>query len=122
MSIIEKINKAMKDKDEAGVSRGINGITKAMEGKLKKRRMTQYEFNACDSRLIPLHDGTASWKKHFSQADMVIEAVFEDLAKSTTVNKTGSFITFAGGSAGGLGVFINYDYVGNYTYVGKHFK
>jgi enoyl-CoA hydratase / long-chain 3-hydroxyacyl-CoA dehydrogenase len=70
----------LKDKDEAGVSRGINGITKAMEGKLKKRRMTQYEFNACDSRLIPLHDGTASWKKHFSQADMVIEAVFEDLA------------------------------------------
>ena len=40
-----------------------------------------------------------------------ITAVFEDLAKSTTVNKTGSFITFAGGSAGGLGVFINYDYV-----------
>lgn len=40
-----------------------------------------------------------------------ITAVFQDLAKSTSVNKTGSFVAFAGGSAGGLGVFINSDYV-----------
>ena len=40
-----------------------------------------------------------------------ITAVFQDLAKKTSVNKTDSFIAFAGGSAGGLGVFINYDYV-----------
>jgi enoyl-CoA hydratase/long-chain 3-hydroxyacyl-CoA dehydrogenase len=70
----------LKDKDEAGVARGTGNITKAMEGKLKKRRMTQYEFNATDSRLIPLHDNSPSWKQHFAKADMVIEAVFEDLA------------------------------------------
>ena len=40
-----------------------------------------------------------------------VTALFQDLAKKTTVNQTGSVVAFAGGSAGGLGVFINYDYV-----------
>lgn len=40
---------------------------------------TNYEYNETTSRLIPLHDGIESWKKHFGQADVVIEAVFEEL-------------------------------------------
>eukprot|EP00600_Ochromonadales_sp_CCMP1393_P001899 CAMPEP_0174984558 /NCGR_PEP_ID=MMETSP0004_2-20121128/17796_1 /TAXON_ID=420556 /ORGANISM="Ochromonas sp., Strain CCMP1393" /LENGTH=700 /DNA_ID=CAMNT_0016236995 /DNA_START=214 /DNA_END=2316 /DNA_ORIENTATION=+ len=70
----------LKDKDEAGVSRGEKVIIDEMKGKLKKRRMTNHEFCDTSSRLIPLHDDIAAWKKHFAGADLVIEAVFEELS------------------------------------------
>ena len=75
-----KLRTLLKDKDEAGVSRGEKQIVDALAGKLKKKRMTNYDFCSATSRVVPLHDGSESWKKHFSHADMVIEAVFEDLA------------------------------------------
>ena len=48
-----------------------------MKAKLNKKRMTNYEFCSTASRLTPLHDDVESWKKHFSTADLVVEAVFE---------------------------------------------
>jgi len=47
---------------------------------VKKRRMKMHEADAISSKIIPLSDDTLSWGKHFSQADMIIEAVFEDLS------------------------------------------
>ena len=70
----------LKDKDQAGVMRGQKVISDAMAAKLKKKKMTNHEYCATDSRLIPLHDGVESWKRHFAQADLVIEAVFEEIS------------------------------------------
>ena len=77
----------LKDKDAAGVARGEKAIFDSIEGKLKKKRITNYDMALTTSRVVALHDGTASWKKHFGQADMVIEAVFEDLAVKHKVIK-----------------------------------
>lgn len=43
------------------------------QGKLKKKRMTKYAFDAATSRVVPLTDDSPSWGKHFGQADLVIE-------------------------------------------------
>jgi len=54
---------------------------------LKKKKKTPYERNAVLSRLIPLTNDTASWGRHFSRADLVIEAVFEELSVKHQVIK-----------------------------------
>jgi len=77
----------LKDKDVTGVSRGEKGINDALQAKLKKKKMTNYEYCDTTSRLTPLHDGIESWKKHFGQADLVIEAVFEELGVKHRVLK-----------------------------------
>ena len=41
--------------------------------------MTNHQFCETTSRVIPLHDQSESWKKHFASADLVIEAVFEEI-------------------------------------------
>ena len=69
----------LKDKDISGVSRGEKTINDALQSKLKKKKITNYEYNLLTSNLITLHDNIANWKTHFKQADIVIEAVFEDL-------------------------------------------
>jgi enoyl-CoA hydratase/long-chain 3-hydroxyacyl-CoA dehydrogenase len=40
----------------------------------------RYERDALRSRVTGLTDNDSAWAKHFGQADMVIEAVFEDMA------------------------------------------
>jgi len=77
----------LKDKDAAGVSRGENTILGDLKDKLKTKRITNYQFCATTSRLMPLHDDIESWKKHFSSADLVIEAVFEELGVKHRVLK-----------------------------------
>ncbi len=70
----------LKDRDDAAVGRGVSYMTENWEKKCKRKRMTNYEFNTNSSRVTPLSDSTESWKRHFAGADLVIEAVFEDLA------------------------------------------
>jgi enoyl-CoA hydratase/long-chain 3-hydroxyacyl-CoA dehydrogenase len=67
----------LKDKTAEGVARGEKVIVDDLKDKLKKKRMTNYEFASTTSRLVPLHDDVESWKRHFASADLVIEAVFE---------------------------------------------
>lgn len=69
----------LKDKDAASAARGEKNIATDLEKKLKKKRMTPFEFATTTARIVPLHDGDNSWKKHYAKADMVIEAVFEDI-------------------------------------------
>ena len=69
----------LKDRDSAAVSRGENNIAQDLKKKLDKKRMTLYEYASTTSRITPLHDEDDVWKRHFSKADMVIEAVFEDI-------------------------------------------
>lgn len=41
--------------------------------------MTNYKYNINSSNITGLTDDMENWKKHFGHADMVIEAVFEDI-------------------------------------------
>ena len=41
----------------SGVNRGAQVIMNAFGAKLKKKRMTNFEYCATTSRLFPLHDG-----------------------------------------------------------------
>jgi enoyl-CoA hydratase/long-chain 3-hydroxyacyl-CoA dehydrogenase len=77
----------LKDKDQAGVARGEKVIDDAMKAKLKKRKMTPHEFCDVTSRLVPLHDGIDQWKRHLNNADIVIEAVFEEIGVKHKVLK-----------------------------------
>ena len=77
----------LKDKFEQGAANGMKGIQAAMDAKVKKRRMTNYAMCTTTSRVVPLHDGSPNWEKHFSKADVVIEAVFEEIGIKHTVIK-----------------------------------
>lgn len=70
----------LKDTVPEGLARGEKAIDDAMKKKLKKKRMTNHDYVSTNSRLIGLHDGMPSWKAHFGQADLVIEAVFEEIS------------------------------------------
>ena len=64
----------LKDADLPRVGRGLHSATEILRGQLTRRRMTRYEFE----RKAALLSGTGSWSG-FERADVVIEAVFEDL-------------------------------------------
>ncbi|EOD20095.1 putative hydroxyacyl-coenzyme A dehydrogenase/3-ketoacyl-coenzyme A thiolase/enoyl-coenzyme A hydratase alpha subunit [Emiliania huxleyi CCMP1516] len=80
VSIGKNLRVLMKDKDQAGLSRGEDMILKSLGAKLKKKRLTTYTHDAQASRLVGLTDASPAWKKHFAGADMVIEAVFEEMS------------------------------------------
>mmetsp|Transcript_33342 Transcript_33342/g.79735 ORF Transcript_33342/g.79735 Transcript_33342/m.79735 type:complete len:827 (+) Transcript_33342:159-2639(+) len=69
----------LKDRDDASLGRGVSYMTDNWSKKTKRRRMTQYQNNLNQSRVTPLSDATPSWPRHFAGADLVIEAVFENL-------------------------------------------
>lgn len=82
-----KYRTLLKDRDNASVSRGEKVIVDELKGKLKKKRMSNHDFCETTSRLIPLHDEVESWKRHFASADLVIEAVFEEIGVKHRVLK-----------------------------------
>lgn len=65
----------IKEVDDAGVARGLGYVDKYVRGQVKRRRMTPREAE----RLMHLVTGTLDYSG-FDAADVVIEAVFEDLA------------------------------------------
>ncbi|KAL7548939.1 hypothetical protein ACHAWF_012198 [Thalassiosira exigua] len=75
----------LKDRDDASLGRGIGYMSDNWEKKHKRKRMTKYQYNLNVSRVTPLSDGTESWKRHFAGADLVIEAVFENLDLKRTI-------------------------------------
>jgi 3-hydroxyacyl-CoA dehydrogenase/enoyl-CoA hydratase/3-hydroxybutyryl-CoA epimerase len=64
----------MKDADLARVGKGIKSALGVLDFRLKRRRISKYEYE----RQSALLSGTGDWSG-FSHADLVIEAVFEDL-------------------------------------------
>ena len=79
-SVNGKYTVFLKDKDAAAVSRGEPMITGNLQKKLKKKKMSNFEYATATSRVLPMHDNSPAWTRHFARADMVIEAVFEDIA------------------------------------------
>lgn len=69
----------LKDKDNAGISKGEDYIEKNWMKKVKRKVMPEHKFHSNMANIVPLTDDVKSWPKHFKSADMVIEAVFEDI-------------------------------------------
>jgi 3-hydroxyacyl-CoA dehydrogenase/enoyl-CoA hydratase/3-hydroxybutyryl-CoA epimerase len=85
----------MKDADLARVAQGIRAAREILDDRLKRRRITRYEH----ARLVALLSGGDSYAG-FGRAELVIEAVFEDLAVKQQVLKeveaaTGDTAVFA---------------------------
>jgi len=69
----------LKDRDSTGLAKGENYIANNLAKKLKKKRMTMYKHDSTLAQVVGLTDAHASWTRHFGNADLVIEAVFEEL-------------------------------------------
>lgn len=76
----------LKDRDQQGLARGEAQIADALAARVKKRKMTPFERDQQLSRVIGVSDSDASWSKHLSRSDVIIEAVPEELGlKQRTV-------------------------------------
>jgi len=64
----------IKDRDNEGAARGMSYIDKILNGRVKRRRMTALQKRQIQSKVT----ATKNYKG-FSNADIVIEAVFEDI-------------------------------------------
>merc|ERR1740128_1317189 len=72
----------LKDATPRGLSRGQNQVTAGLDKAVKRRKITSFERDQISSNLI----GTLDYDQ-FRNCDMVIEAVFEDLALKHRVVK-----------------------------------
>lgn len=79
VSVTKGIRVLLKDRDVASLARGEKQIRGNLDTKVKRRSMTAFERDRTLSSVVGLTDADESWTKHFGQADMVVEAVFEDL-------------------------------------------
>lgn len=75
VSIQRGLDTIMKDINNAGLARGFDQIEGNMQKRVKRRAMTQDEKESTMARLFPQTDHNG-----FKKVDLVIEAVFEDLA------------------------------------------
>lgn len=75
VSIDKGYDVVMKDANNAGLSRGIGQIQKGLETGIKRRRITALDRDKILANLTP----TLSYEQ-FRKADMIIEAVFEDIS------------------------------------------
>jgi 3-hydroxyacyl-CoA dehydrogenase / enoyl-CoA hydratase / 3-hydroxybutyryl-CoA epimerase len=65
----------LKDAELSRVGKGLHAATEILRGQLTRRRISKYEFE----RKAALLSGSGDWRG-FERADLVIEAVFEELA------------------------------------------
>nr|XP_057913543.1 hydroxyacyl-CoA dehydrogenase trifunctional multienzyme complex subunit alpha a [Doryrhamphus excisus] len=75
VSVDKGLNTILKDNAVDGISRGEEQVYKGLNTKVKKRALSSFERDATMSNLSTQLDYTG-----FSSADMVIEAVFEDIS------------------------------------------
>jgi 3-hydroxyacyl-CoA dehydrogenase/enoyl-CoA hydratase/3-hydroxybutyryl-CoA epimerase len=74
VSVDKNYDIRMKDKDEAGLRRGLLQIRGVLDDKVKKKQLTPVER---DLRMVKV--STSTDYSGFADADVIIEAVFEDL-------------------------------------------
>jgi len=75
VSVDKGMTTILKDMNTAGLSRGINQVQGGIDKKVKRKKIIGLEGERYMANLIPALD-----YKDFGKVDMVIEAVFEDLA------------------------------------------
>ena len=64
---------------------------------VKKKKMTGPDRDRIMSKLIGQSDADVNWAKHFSKSDVVIEAVFEDLALKHKIIQVRAYGVFLAG-------------------------
>ena len=74
----------LKDRDLASLSKGVHYVSDNLDTKVKRRSKTAFERNVAVSRISGFHDGAGgggggAWPRRAKEADVVIEAVFENL-------------------------------------------
>jgi len=70
----------IKEVDDAGVARGLGYVSKNLQSQVKRRRMRRRQAD----KAIQLVTGSTTWTG-FGNVDLVIEAVFEDLALKQSI-------------------------------------
>ena len=70
----------LKDRNIEAVERGQKYMRDNWDKKLNRKRMSKFQHNMATSNVIGLSDDSPAWQKHFGNADLIIEAVFEDLS------------------------------------------
>jgi enoyl-CoA hydratase / long-chain 3-hydroxyacyl-CoA dehydrogenase len=83
----------LKDRNDEAVARGQSYMQDNWNKKVSRKRMTDYQRNRNCSQVTALTDDSAMWKQHFGRADMVIEAVFEDLQLKRNIVATMESVT-----------------------------
>jgi enoyl-CoA hydratase/long-chain 3-hydroxyacyl-CoA dehydrogenase len=79
------LNVLLKDTSPEGLAKGVDYVGGNLAKKVKRRRMTDYTRNTITSKVLGYHDGPggggdAAWLRKAATADVVVEAVFEDLS------------------------------------------
>jgi len=69
----------IKDKDAKGLARGQGQIYNNLSSQVKKKKMTSFERDTLMSNVMGLTDASPKWQENLANADILIEAVFEDL-------------------------------------------
>lgn len=72
----------IKDRDLKSAAQGLKAVRKIVDGRVKKRRITSYDADRLMSRITATQD-----YRGFEYMDVVIEAVFEDIALKHTILK-----------------------------------
>ncbi|KFO23368.1 trifunctional enzyme subunit alpha, mitochondrial [Fukomys damarensis] len=88
VSVDKGLKTLLKDATVAGLGRGQQQVFKGLNDKVKKKAITSFERDSTFSKLIGQLD-----YKDFEKADMVIEAVFEDLSIKHKVLKEVEAVT-----------------------------
>jgi len=79
VSAAKGIDVILKDRDAASLSRGYSQIYQNLESKVKRKSLTSFELEQVMSRLHPVTADNPDSDRLFSKADLIVEAVFEDL-------------------------------------------
>jgi enoyl-CoA hydratase/long-chain 3-hydroxyacyl-CoA dehydrogenase len=69
----------IKDMKKENAYKAVAGIETSLSKKVKRKRMTQHQFNLASANLTPLYEDLGSWERHMRQANIIVEAVFENL-------------------------------------------
>ena len=79
VSVAKGYRVALKDVNLAGLQRGEQQIENNFKKKVSKKSLSEFDKNVLLSNLVGLTDDMPYWTKHFAKADLVIEAVFEEI-------------------------------------------
>merc|ERR1712048_133940 len=73
------------DRDISGVSRGLDYMHSNWNKKLKRKRISQYNWNCQDANVISVTPDMSHYETQFYKTDLIIEAVYEDLDVKTKI-------------------------------------
>jgi 3-hydroxyacyl-CoA dehydrogenase, NAD binding domain len=81
------------------VGKGVKYISDNLETAVKRKRSSKYDADLVLSRVVPLDDDGDLWQRHFAKADMVIEAVPENMALKHKVIQQAEKVSAAASTA-----------------------